>query len=235
MSYTDTQTGYVFDKGYYDFVDKSNADKHNSIPGPQGTWRDSAGFDEARFDREVAAWNAYREEQIEKIENDKEYSEHSPDYNNDPPTEITYEPHDDGVPGPPAVPGPGADGGKDTRVNTVALQTFADNMTTLRGHLDKPLADLGTVQISGGTFAVANTLSAKIEGGELATGLAKSTHEFIGNVQDTLLLVNQAITKMKTEYGNAEELNAMTGEQLTKGFSAVNGEITGLGADPGVV
>ncbi|OLR92195.1 hypothetical protein [Actinokineospora bangkokensis] len=231
MSYKDPSTGYVFDKGYYDFVDQANASKHNSIPGPHGTWRDASGFDKERFEREVAAWNEYRDEQVKRIESNPEYAENSSEYNNDVPTESTFQVNDDGVPPPPAVPGPGADGGKDTRVNTAALQTFAENMTVLRGHLDKPLADLDGLFVAPGTFAVANKVRSAIGGGEMGgKGLAKDTHEFIGNLQDALQLVTEAVGRMKTEYDSAEELNSMTSEKLNKNFSDVNSEITGLGA-----
>jgi hypothetical protein len=209
-SYTDAQTGKTYDKGPTDFISSGN-EKYNL----DGT--ESSSFDQGQWDREWAAWEAYKAEE-DKI--------HEFDVKDDVPVDTNHGFGTSGQFDPPAVPGgdgPGEPGS--TEVSTDAMKTFAANIKSLVDPMVTSWNDMGNVKIAAGGFHEAFTLRDTIMG---PTGLAMTTQTFIGNTRETMADIAVAAEELAAKYTSAEEFNKMTGTDLGTYVSELNGDINGL-------
>jgi len=209
-SYTDAQTGKTYDKGPTDFISSGN-ERYNAA-GNQ-----NPSFDEAQWDREWAAWEAYKAEE-DKI--------HEFDVNDDVPTDTNHDFGTNGHFDPPVVPGgegPGEPGS--TEVSTAAMKTFAANIKALVDPMQTSWTDMGNVKIAAGGFHEAFTLRDKIMG---PTGLAMTTQKFIGDTRETMADIAIAAEELAAKYTSVEEFNSMTGTDLGTYVSELNGDINGL-------
>jgi hypothetical protein len=211
-SYTNPETGEHYDRGPDDFMSDSNTATNND-GGP------NTSFDQAQWDREWAAWEAYEANpNRDKIE---EF-----DVKDDVPTDTDHDFGDTGKFPPPTVPGGDGDGEPgSTEVSTAAMKTFAANIKSLVDPMQTSWTDMGNVKIAAGGFHEAFTLRDKVMG---PNGLAMSTQKFIGDTRETMADIAIAAEELAAKYTSVEEFNSMTGKDLGTYVSELNGDINGL-------
>jgi hypothetical protein len=211
-SYTNPETGEHYDRGPDDFMSDSNTATNND-GGP------NTSFDQAQWDREWAAWEAYEANpNRDKIE---EF-----DVKDNVPTDTNHDFGDDGKFPPPVVPGGEGDGEPgSTEVSTAAMNTFVANIKLLAEPMQTSWTEMGNIKIAAGGFHEAFTLRDKVVG---PNGLALSTQKFIGDTRETMADIAVAAAELAAKYDTVEEFNAMTGKDLGTYVSELNGDINGL-------
>lgn len=140
----------------------------------------------------------------------------------------------DGTPSltPPNVPGK-HDGGNSgaTTVNTPSMKIFAQNIGTLLEPLNKALALVQAMpKVEAGDFNTGHTMRKMITGdagdGMLQSGFETVLKKCVKSVTDT----HEAVLKLARDYENIDDLNKLTGQQLTRAFGDVPGDITAVGS-----
>ncbi|MCA2217455.1 hypothetical protein [Jidongwangia harbinensis] len=113
------------------------------------------------------------------------------------------------------------DKGKGVAVNTQALRHFAKQLEAIEpdgtgGVAWQAWDKLNKVSIKPGGFAKAEVLRQKINGaGGDDDGLRGGTMDTLMTVHQAIYNLRKSLIKLADEYDSAEELNKMTGDQLT--------------------
>jgi len=150
-----------------------------------------------------------------------------------PPDDISAT-NPDGSPAitPPDVPGKkdGSGSGK-TTVNTPSMKIFAQNINTLLDPLHESLKLLQALPpVAGGDFHTSKVMKTLITGdagdGMLQSGFETVLRKCIKTVTDT----HEAVSKLARDYENIDDLNKLTGQQLSRAMGDVGSDINAVGS-----
>lgn len=138
----------------------------------------------------------------------------------------------DGAPSltPPNVPGK-HDGSNGTTVNTPSMKIFAENIGQLLPPLNKALSLLQAMpKVAAGDFNTGHTMKTLLTGdagdGMMQSGFETVLKKCVKSVTDT----HEAVTKLSKDYENIDDLNKVTGQQLSRAMGDVPGDITSVGS-----
>ncbi|MFC0432703.1 hypothetical protein [Kutzneria buriramensis] len=134
---------------------------------------------------------------------------------------------------PPNVPGKGNGSNGSTAVSTPSMKIFADNIGTLIEPLNKALALVQAMpKVAAGDFHTGHVMKTMLTGdagdGMMQSGFETVLKKCVKSVTDT----HEAVLKLARDYDNIDELNKMTGQQLSRvlGDHNVSGDITAVGS-----
>jgi len=133
---------------------------------------------------------------------------------------------------PPDVPGGKGDGGSGkTTVNTPSMKIFAENINLLLDPLHESLKLLQALPpVAGGDFHTSKVMKTLITGdsgeGMLQGGFETVLKKCIKTVTDT----HEAVTKLARDYENIDDLNKLTGQQLSRAMGDVGSDINAVGS-----
>ena len=140
----------------------------------------------------------------------------------------------DGTPSltPPNVPGKGdGSGNGSTSVNTPSMKVFADNLGQLIPVVQKAL-DLvqGMPKVAAGDFNTGHVMKKMITG-DAGDGMLQSGYETVlKKSMKTLNDTHDAVLKLARDYENIDDLNKLTGQQLSRIMGDVPSDITAVGS-----
>lgn len=140
----------------------------------------------------------------------------------------------DGAPAinPPDVPGKkDGNGSGKTTVNTPSMKIFAENINTLLTPLNKSLELLQALPpVAAGDFHTSKVMKKMITGdagdGMLQSGFETVLKKCIKTITDT----HEAVSKLARDYENIDDLNKLTGQQLTRAMGDVGSDINAVGS-----
>jgi len=126
---------------------------------------------------------------------------------------------------PPTVPTHDAGGGQgNTKVDTVAIKSFASNMDPLADSLKKSYAEITALKpVAAGAFPSAVAIRNGVSKLQEETGTA------LNNMVEAIESLKIAMTKMAADYDSTSEANKMTSDQLSKYMTDVNSAISASG------
>lgn len=139
----------------------------------------------------------------------------------------------DGTPSltPPDVPGKGNGSNGSTTVSTPSMKVFADNIGQLIAPLNKALELVqGMPKVAAGDLHTGHVMKTMITGdagdGMLQSGFETVLKKCVKSVTDT----HEAVLKLARDYENIDELNKVTGQQLSRAMGDVPSDITAVGS-----
>jgi hypothetical protein len=131
---------------------------------------------------------------------------------------------------PPSVPGKSGGPSGSTTVSTPSMKVFADNVSTLLTPLNKALELVQNMKpVKAGDFNTGHVMATSITGssgdGMLQAGFETVLKKCIKTVTDT----HEAVSKLAKDYENIDDLNKLTGQQLTRSMGDVPTDIPAIG------
>jgi len=156
------------------------------------------------------------------------------DPNNTPPPVTGGGPtNPDGSPSltPPNVPGKGNGSSGTTTVSTPSMKIFADNIGQLIEPLNKALSYVQSMpKVQAGDFNTGHVIKTMLTGdsgnGMLQSGFETVLKKCVKSVTDT----HEAVLKLARDYENIDDLNKVTGQQLSRAMGDVGSDITAVGS-----
>jgi len=225
-----------------DVVDRVQADIQRNQPS-NPNYPNRFNF-EGYTQEEKDAYNYYKNEVIETEHWKKIVAEYqktsankdSVDYETKPGENNNYGVNNDSGFVPPVVHewSDSQKQGNGVAVNTQALQHFVKQLEAIEpdgtgGLAWKARAEIEKVNVKPGGFAKAELLRRKIQGtGGNDDGLRGDTMELLMTVHQAIYNLRKNLTDMIKEYETGEELNKMTGDQLTEAMETAWAEIAKL-------
>jgi hypothetical protein len=142
-------------------------------------------------------------------------------------------------PDAPPINAPNVPGKKDgssgtTSVDTPSMKVFADNINQLLAPLQKSLSLLQALPpVAAGDFHTSQVIKKMITGdagdGMLQAGFETVLKKCIKTVTDT----HEAVNKLALDYKNIDDLNKLTGQQLSRAMGDVGSDIQAVGTAGG--